>query len=61
MIKWADKRSKKKMRTQRTPGTRRTYSAEYKAKIALEAAKGQLSLNELGAEYNPSTIYTPTR
>ena len=55
VIKWAEKRSKKEMKTQRTagtPGTRRTYSAEYKAKIALEAAKGQLSLNELGAEYN---------
>jgi putative transposase len=52
VIKWSEKRSKNKMKTQRTAGTRRTYSAEYKAKVALEAAKGQLSLNELGAEYN---------
>jgi transposase-like protein len=30
---------------------RRSYSAEYKAKIALEALKGRHTLNELAAEY----------
>jgi transposase-like protein len=30
---------------------RRAYSAEYKAKVALEAVKGHMSLNELAAEY----------
>ena len=30
---------------------RRSYSAEYKAKIALEALKGQRPLNELAAEH----------
>ena len=40
------------MKTQRTPGTRRTYSAEYKAKVALEATKGHMSLNELAVEYS---------
>jgi transposase-like protein len=30
---------------------RRSYSAEYKAKIALEALRGQRPLNELAAEH----------
>ncbi len=42
----------KTARTAGAAGTRKSYTAEYKAKIALEATKGHLSLNELGAEYN---------
>ncbi len=34
------------MRTQR-----KTYSAEFKTKIALEAIKGQKTINELASQY----------
>jgi putative transposase len=31
--------------------TRRQHSAEFKAKVALEALRGELTINELAAEY----------
>ena len=33
------------------PGQRKRYSAELKAKVALEAIKGQKTANEIAAEY----------
>ncbi len=40
------------------PGQRKRYSADLKAKIALEAIKGQKTANEIAAEYgvHPSQI-----
>jgi putative transposase len=41
------------MKTQNTPGagTRKTYSAEFKGKVAIEAIRGFHTINELAAEY----------
>ncbi len=34
-----------------TKSTRKRYSAEFKAKIALEAIRGELTISQLGAKY----------
>ena len=34
-----------------TTSTRRRYSAEFKAKVALEAIRGELTVSQLGAKY----------
>ena len=34
-----------------TKSTRKRYSAEFKAKVALEAIKGELTISQLGAKY----------
>jgi transposase-like protein len=43
---------------QRMAGQRKRYSAEIKAKVALEAIKGQKTANEIASEYgvHPSQI-----
>jgi transposase-like protein len=46
LLEWYDV---KEIRQMTTP--RRSYSAEYKAKVALEALKGLRPLNELAAEH----------
>ena len=35
-----------------TKSTRNRYSAEFKAKVALEAIRGELTLSQLGAKYS---------
>jgi len=34
-----------------TKATRKRYSADFKAKVALEAIKGELTISQLGAKY----------
>jgi transposase-like protein len=34
-----------------TKSTRKRYSAEFKAKVALEAIRGELTVSQLGAKY----------
>jgi len=46
VIKWADPKEKRHMKTQR-----KTYSAEFKGKVAIEAIRGFHTINELAAEY----------
>jgi len=35
-----------------TKSTRKRYSAEFKAKVALEAIRGELTISQLGAKYS---------
>ena len=35
-----------------TKSTRRRYNAEFKAKVALEAIRGELTVSQLGAKYS---------
>jgi transposase-like protein len=39
-----------------TKSTRKRYSAEFKAKIALEAIRGELTISQLGAKYGVHQI-----
>ncbi len=46
MIKWANQKEKRPIAAQR-----KTYPAEFKSKIAVEAIRGFKTINELAAEY----------